>query len=393
MEWMVDYAQLDDDQKDFVDSEINKDGNIWIKGFAGSGKSVMLIHALRKKLQESPKSKVCVVVFTHSLIDMFCTGMSQIGLKYRKILNVRDYNEKQNDEIPIMTYLQFKKINDNFDYIFCDEVQDLTEGVLQKMRNKSKHVHVAGDSNQSIYDDTVNTNEIGDIINARSFVLTRIYRLTRSIMNAVSNLMPNMDIFGSRRDMTKKDVDIRICQAYDKEEEVKYVFDQGTDAASEGYSAVVLLPLKEKIIEFSNIILRLNKKNEWEKTYDRYGNPDWSNLNKHFKTNNINVEYVGNRHGSFENASKNNNLIIMTYHSAKGMDFDNVFLPFLSDDLYIPGDEKTLFMVAMTRSRTNLFITYSGYLHHLVEKFESSCQKISINQVNNTTQESLDFDF
>ena len=35
----------------------------------------------------------------------------------------------------------------------------------------------------------------------------------------------------------------------------------------------------------------------------------------------------------------------MTYHSAKGMDFDNVFLPFLSDDISISRrDEETLFM-------------------------------------------------
>lgn len=49
MAWMVKYDKLDDDQKDFVDKEINNTGNIWIQGFAGSGKSAMLIHALRKK--------------------------------------------------------------------------------------------------------------------------------------------------------------------------------------------------------------------------------------------------------------------------------------------------------------------------------------------------------
>ena len=108
MAWMIKYDKLDDDQKDFVDKEINSKGNIWIKGFAGSGKSVMLIHALRKKLDSSPNSNVCIVVYTHSLIDMFKTGMAELGMP----------------SVPVMTYHQFKKGYQTYDYIFCDEVQD-----------------------------------------------------------------------------------------------------------------------------------------------------------------------------------------------------------------------------------------------------------------------------
>ncbi|MFT4757459.1 MAG: superfamily I DNA/RNA helicase, partial [Vicingaceae bacterium] len=88
------------------------------------------------------------------------------------------------------------------------------------------------------------------------------------------------------------------------------------------------------------------------------------------------------------------NSILMTYHSAKGLDFDNVFLPFLSDDTSISRrDAETLFMVAITRSKMNLFITYSGFLNHLVSKFESTCQKIDLNTSNQTANTDIDFDF
>ena len=84
----------------------------------------------------------------------------------------------------------------------------------------------------------------------------------------------------------------------------------------------------------------------------------------------------------------------MTYHSAKGMDFDNVFLPFLSDDISISRrDEETLFMVAITRSKMNLFITYSGYLHRLVSKFESTCQRIDLKASKQSANTDIDFDF
>jgi len=376
MAWMIKYDQLDDAQKDFVDNEINKTGNIWIKGFAGSGKSVMLIHALRTKLKDSPKAQMCVVVYTHSLIDMFKTGMNELGMP----------------SIPVMTYYEFKKRTGNYDYIFCDEVQDLPEDVLINMKQRCQHVYVAGDSNQSIYDNTVSPSEIGNIINARPFVLTRIYRLTRSIMTAVSNLLPNLDIFGSRRDMTKKDVSVRLGKAYDKEEEVKYIWQQASNATSEGYSSVVLLPTHDDICDFANRLLKLEGKSEWTKVLNDFGNINYYPLNNHFKNSGIKVEYVGNGYGSFQNAERNRNLILMTYHSAKGMDFENVFLPYLSDETFIK--DETLFMVALTRSKMNLYVTYSGYLHHLVERFESTCQRIDLKPVKQGGTNAIDdFDF
>jgi superfamily I DNA/RNA helicase len=375
MAWMIKYDKLDDDQKDFVDNEIKNKGNIWIKGFAGSGKSVMLIHALRKKIQSDPNANVCVVVYTHSLIDMFKTGISELGMP----------------TIPVITYHQFMRGNENYDYIFCDEVQDLPADVLTQMKLRSQHVYVAGDSNQSIYENTVTPSEIGNIINARPFVLTRIYRLTRSIMSAVSNLIPNMDIFGSRRDMTKKDVSVRLGKGYDQNDEVKYIWAQSSNASAEGYSAAILLPKHDYIIDFANRILRLQGKSIWVMQVNNYGRPDYNSLNSHLRQQGLKLEYVGNGYGSFQNAEHNRNTILMTYHSAKGMDFDNVFLPFLSDDTIISrGDEETLFMVAITRSKMNLFITYSGFLHHLVAKFESTCQRI---ELNNTNQNNTDINF
>ena len=378
MAWMIKYDKLDDDQKDFVDKEINNTGNIWIQGFAGSGKSVMLIHALRKKIDKNPHASVCVVVYTHSLIDMFKTGMKELGMP----------------NIPVMTYHAFAKSFQNYDYIFCDEVQDLPKEVLSKMKSRSQYVYVAGDSNQSIYENTVTPSEIGYVLNARPFVLNKIYRLTKSIIAAVTNLLPNMDIFGAKRDMSKRDVSVRLGKAYDKEDEVKYIWEQARNATSEGYSAVSLLPKHEYIVEFSNVLLKINNKPTWSYQKDNWGKPDYNSLNSHFLKNGLKVEYVGNGHGSFQNAERNRNLILMTYHSAKGMDFDNVFLPFLSDDLEIArNNQETLLMVALTRSKMNLFLTYSGYIHRLVKKFEATCQTIPLNKANNNKASDINFDF
>lgn len=112
--------------------------------------------------------------------------------------------------------------------------------------------------------------------------------------------------------------------------------------------------------------------------------PDYEDLNKHLKNQNLKIQYVGNNQGSFSIAESNKDIIVMTYHSSKGLDFDNVFLPFLNNSLFIsPYNEETLFMVAITRSKKNLYLTYNGYTHNLVDRFKSQCNEISISDILN----------
>jgi superfamily I DNA/RNA helicase len=378
MGWMIKYDELDDDQKDFVDKEIGQIGNIWVKGFAGSGKSIMLLHALRRKLQDNPNLEACVVVYTHSLIDMFRKGLRELGIK----------------PLPVMTFYQFIKKKNSYEYVFCDEVQDLPESVLSYIKRKSKYVYVAGDTFQSIYENTVSPDAIENILNARAFQLTKIHRLTRSIVNLVSNLMPDMNIFGSFRDMTKKDVSVRLGEADSKNSEVKYVWTNSSTAASEGYSAVVLLPTHNDISDFTSRLLQLNEKAPWTVKRNSWDKIDYDSLNRHFKGQKLKMEYIGNGYGSLYSAEQNRNVILMTYHSAKGMDFENVFIPFLSQSITIsPKNDRTLLMVAITRSKMNLYLTYSGRPHFLVQSFKSACQKIEIGTNPNNINEIDEFDF
>src|SRR5689334_15260891 len=92
MAWMIREDQLDPDQKDFINNESKKAGNIWVKGFAGSGKSVLLVHSLKDILKKEPNARMVILVFTLSLKDMFETGMKELGLS---------------TTIPVKTYYDF----------------------------------------------------------------------------------------------------------------------------------------------------------------------------------------------------------------------------------------------------------------------------------------------
>lgn len=394
MAWMIREDQLDPDQQDFIDNEINKNDNIWIKGFAGSGKSVLLVHALKKTLQKKPNAKVCVVVFTWSLVDLFKTGLHELGI---------------NSNVPVLTYYGLDKDPTKYDYIFCDEVQDLPEKAIEIIKRKTKTIFVAGDTNQSIYEkdpqwhqEVIEPDEIGDLIDARPFTLNYIHRLTRSIINALEKLIPNMNIWSARRDATKVDVQIRLCEASSVEKEVGYVWKEAQKGpAIAGETSAILFPRHKYIVEFVQELLLINNKQEWEfkpNSYDKgkpkdKQTPDYNDMNAYLKSQGLKIEYVGNSYGSLENATANHNVIIMTYYSVKGLDFDNVFVPFVNSDLHIPGKSETLFMVAISRSRKNLYLSYSGYVHEYVDRFADDCNNVNIDRVSSRPTSSIDFDF
>ena len=71
---------------------------------------------------------------------------------------------------------------------------------------------------------------------------------------------------------------------------------------------------------------------------------------------------LGSGFGSLAESDERPLVYIMTYHSAKGLDFETVFLPQLNEGIdFWPKDaelDKKLFFVATTRSRRNLFMSY-----------------------------------
>ena len=361
---MIREDKLDSDQKDFVYNKVKASGNIWIQGFAGSGKSVLLIHSLLDVLKKEPSARTCIVVYTHSLIDMFETGMAE--LKFPK-------------KIPVMTYLKFRISDEEYDYIFCDEVQDLPKYVVISMKNRCKKVIVAGDSNQSIYENTIEPEEIKSVLNAEPYTLNIIHRLSRSIISVVQSLFPSMNIWNAKRDNTKIDVEVRYCTASTKLNEVEYVWKEALKAVNVNDTAVILLPTHKKITSFINRLCEHLKKDAWVKTYNDYNKPDYNAMNSYFAKSGIRLEYVGNSYGSFQNAVNKKNVILMTYHSSKGMDFENVFIPFCSDDLNLNfTNSDAVFMVALTRSRKNLFISHTGKPYNLIKKIIDKCRHINI---------------
>ena len=76
---------------------------------------------------------------------------------------------------------------------------------------------------------------------------------------------------------------------------------------------------------------------------------------------------------SLEDADDDNKIVIMTYHSAKGLDFDAVCLPFIDVDLNITTNENALILVALSRAKRDLLVSYSGNICLTARLYIKSC--------------------
>jgi superfamily I DNA and RNA helicase len=383
MEWMITEDRLGADQVNVID-EITKitDKPIWIKGHAGSGKSVLLLHSLADYLILNPNAKVTVVVFTRALVDLLSVGLKQIPK-----LNGKN--------VVVQTIYQLKYKMDNnysrYDAIFCDEIQDLPIEFIKSIKNYCTHLIIAGDAEQSIYNSVpvfeerpARPQEIKDGIIPIEKNLGIIYRLTTSILDVLKKVFPAM--LADMPNIAKEDTEIKLYQAETIDDEINFCWNdiKNTNTLRSSEVSAVLISGHDDIISFVNKVLELEGKEIWSRIDARDNKPNYDLLNQHLINSKVPLMYIGNNFGSLVEADTQNKVVIMTYHSSKGLDFDYVYLPMVNDDMYIYSNENSLLLVALSRSKSGLFISYTDNLYPGLKKFLIDVKAQKIEDSNNS---------
>jgi hypothetical protein len=256
---------------------------------------------------------------------------------------------------------------------------------------------VAGDSSQSIYNTVPNfaeapakPNEIKATLNPTEKELSIIYRLTKSMLDVLKRVFTEM--LSSKIPISKADTSIEVWEFTDDtdDKEISFIWEKAeeTNRLRPSEVAAILINSHDGIVDFCNAILKLNEKEPWQRINDQYDKPNYLLLNRHLANNAIPLMYVGNQYGSLKAADTQNKIVIMTYHSAKGLDFDSVFLPLANSDMWFHSKEKELLLVALSRSKNDLVISYTGALHPTLSLFVGHVSKKTVNK---SVTDELDF--
>lgn len=363
MKWLPGENDLVKEQSDFRKQVWSESRNLYICGFPGSGKSVCMLYAIKTIRDKDPNAKIVFVEYTHALIKMIQAAITELGL----------------DDIPVVTYRDFKaNYIGPYDFIICDEVQDATRSLLSLMKQRAKRVIVGGDHNQSIYDtvdeeSTIEPNDIISILSPITTQLTILHRLNKYVIRCINSFMPQMRMLAEKSSMLKKHKPVYVWMCSDFVDEVSRIMSDANEALNYGESVAILFPTHKDIKDFVSTYLSVIRKPVFEFPQNKYGKPDYDQLNRYFKSNGIRIQSITNGAGSL--VTDSDKIILSTYHSSKGLDFDKVFMPACNAFEY--DSDPRLFMVAMSRSRKDLILSYTKTPNKYIQKFidnREACQ-------------------
>lgn len=358
MKWLPGENDLVKEQTDFRNKVWTENGNVYISGFPGSGKSVCLLYAVKTIRDKKPDASILFVEFTHSLIKMIEAALNELGL----------------NNVSVVTYDDFRRnYMGMYDFIIGDEVQDVSQRLVELMKKRAKRVIVGGDPNQSIYETlpnnepTIGPDELKGLLTPATTELTILHRLNKYIIKGINSFMPGMRMLAEKSSMLKKHKPAYLWHCIDQSDEVKRIMEDAKTALNFGESVAVLLPTHNKIENFVNLYLQSAGVPAFDFSRDRqYGKPNYGLLNQHLAKHGVKMQCITNGFGSL--VTDSDKIILSTYHSSKGLDFDKVFMPFCNQG-YGTEDDPRLFMVAMSRSRKDLTLSYTTNMNRFLQTF------------------------
>lgn len=343
-DWMIIESDLDDDQYKVLFATLDK--SCVVSGCAGSGKSVLaLIKAQR--IQKEKGDDYRIIVFTKALCRYMNTGKETLGLN-----NDFYYHwQWRNEGCP------------SANYVIVDEIQDFSqEEIKEFIAATNKNFFFFGDTAQSIYEGlktTLPVEEIRSLLphdrRPKIFELYRNYRLPKTVARVVQYIGIDLDGYDESTYKSEETAIPRFIQYKNFEEQIKSL----ADIVRRGNLSDVgiLVPHNENVKQVSDLLNKYSVDHEMK--YEDKEN--WRNRidNLNFITPNPKV---------------------MTYHSAKGLQFETVFIPAiteLTDDPKRRVSEQKALYVAMTRTYRDLYVMYSGSLPHPLSDVPKELYKIS----------------
>jgi superfamily I DNA/RNA helicase len=347
--WFINESELDDYQ--YSIKELDTKRSFVIQGCAGSGKTILALWRA-KELQESSKGSFFVLVFTKALRKFIEDGIREIGIDSAKVLYQWDWENRKNKE--------------DADYFIIDEAQDFTLSELNYIKGKAKiSVMIFGDTAQQLYqvkrvtldgnprnENTSSMPSIAASLNIQIRDLTFNYRLPKRIARYAEYINSQSDKLEPR---CKKEGAFYpvIKKCSNNQDELNWIIQKIKDNNLKDVG--ILVPYKDNVRQIYEYFNQFDLNPE---CYFWAGND--SNFSLDFSTPNPKI---------------------LTYHSAKGLQFQSVFLPYceVNDDFF-----KNPLYVALTRTYERLYISYTNEISYYLSNVPKTMQGKIIYEDDNT---------
>ena len=313
-------SELDDYQVKVINKKT--DNSYIVKGCAGSGKSILALWKA-KQIQDEHKGTYIYIVFTKALMQYMADGIKEVGISQRNV----DYHWHWVNRAGCPSA----------DYIIVDEAQDFSKEDIELFKSKArKALLLYGDSAQQLYTfiQDKKTVSMEDIQYFTKFPVEQLvfnHRLPKKIARVAQYINSENDELEERC----------TVEGTEKPKILEY------PTVEKQYDAIIEL-IQNKHMEDVGILFRQN--DEVEEAYN------------YFQEHGLNVEAKFGKHMDLDFTSDNPKL--MTYHSSKGLQFENVFLP---DCTVEDDDNRNPLYVAVTRTYQSLYILHSGNLSSLFD--------------------------
>lgn len=318
----VEKESMDDEQLDLIGDTIDK--SMIVAGCAGSGKSVIAMYKAQQILES--KGDVILIAYTKSLNRYMRQG-----------------KENSLDERFFYHWQWIDQGMPKADYIIVDEIQDFDrEEIIQFINAARRCFFFFGDTAQSIYrafgKETLTIDQISSMTGIKVSRLYNNYRLPKPIAKITQEYLglteeDNVRKYSESLYLSKENASPVFVECHSRQEQIDCII---SIIRKNKYRNVgILVPENDLVLEIMNAFTseKFACEFKFNAGYNDYRNKDTLN----FKT-----EYPK----------------LMTYHSAKGLQFETVILPFYQGANNL--DEKKSLYVAMTRTYRHLYVLYNG---------------------------------
>ena len=340
---LIPYQQLSEEQKAVIRRVSRTDGNLYVEGPAGSGKTLISLYAL-KDFVENESGNLLFLMYNHSLYGYLKTALNELDIINGARIATKDkffwdlaktkgfsppldldYQDKYN---MIMNVLLSEDLEKQYDIIVVDEVQDISGNEFEIIKKLGNKIITLGDFNQGIYKTDMSRTKmmtLGDFEN-----LSTVFRYHIEIAKLANNF-------------TERDLPSMVREGNGVKPKIVDVTEEQ------------LFPEIAEILR--NLVLRRKRVGVISPDKDKL-----KALQAYLKNNNVESIYYEENRDFREHDFSTTVPLLLSSFSAKGLEFENVivfgFNKYNSriEKLMAENLLKEIIFVSITRCNSDLFI-------------------------------------